>query len=224
MSVTTYSKKTQGELALSTNFKVKEFACKDGSDAVLIDSALVEKLQQIRSHFGVPVTVNSGYRTAAHNAKVGGAVNSQHIYGKAADFVAAGKDPLDVAKYAESIGCGGIGYYPADRFVHVDVRSGKACWVNRSDGKGDVVVATHGGAAAAQTVGTYQVPTATLRRGSKGDGVKWLQTALNTRGYGLAVDGGFGAKTESAVRHFQAARGLAVDGVAGPKTKAKLSD
>lgn len=45
MSVITYSLKTDGSKNLSTNFKIKEFACKDGSDTVLIDSDLVKVLQ-----------------------------------------------------------------------------------------------------------------------------------------------------------------------------------
>jgi putative chitinase len=57
----------------------------------------------------------------------------------------------------------------------------------------------------------------TLRRGSKGEGVKKLQAKL-----GLAADGDFGPGTEAALKKWQAANGLTADGVAGPKTLAKL--
>ena len=57
----------------------------------------------------------------------------------------------------------------------------------------------------------------TLRRGSKGDGVKKMQAKL-----GLAADGDFGPGTEAALKKWQAANGLTADGVAGPKTLAKL--
>lgn len=43
-------------------------------------------LQPVRFKFGA-VHVTSGYRCPALNKKVGGAVNSEHIYGQAADFV-----------------------------------------------------------------------------------------------------------------------------------------
>lgn len=57
----------------------------------------------------------------------------------------------------------------------------------------------------------------TIKRGSKGDAVKTLQTTLN-----LLVDGIFGPLTEEAVKEFQKANGLTADGIVGPKTWAKL--
>ena len=57
----------------------------------------------------------------------------------------------------------------------------------------------------------------TLRKGSKGDEVKKLQTKL-----GLTADGDFGPGTEAALKKWQAENGLTADGVAGPKTLAKL--
>jgi putative chitinase len=57
----------------------------------------------------------------------------------------------------------------------------------------------------------------TLRRGSKGEEVKQMQTKL-----GLSADGDFGPGTEAALKKWQAANGLTADGVAGPKTLAKL--
>lgn len=63
----------------------------------------------------------------------------------------------------------------------------------------------------------------TIKNGSRGEDVKTLQTALNKTGnYGLATDGIFGAKTESAVKDFQKSRSLSVDGIVGAKTWAAL--
>ena len=128
--VKTYSIKTNGNLKLSNNFTVKEFACKDGSDTVLIDSALVDLLQKIRDHFGKPITINSAYRNATYNKKIGGVSNSQHVYGTAADIVVQGVKPEEVAKYAEYLmpKTGGIGLYSS--FTHVDVRSNRSRWKN----------------------------------------------------------------------------------------------
>lgn len=58
-----------------------------------------------------------------------------------------------------------------------------------------------------------------LRRGSKGDAVKMLQTNLNSvMNAGLDVDGSFGPKTEAAVKDFQKKFNLEVDGIYGPKS------
>ena len=127
-TVKVYSKAKDGSKALSANFKVREFACSDGTDTIFIAPALVTVLQQIRDHFKAPVTINSGYRTEAKNKAVGGAAYSQHKYGTAADITVNGVAPKDVAEYAETIlvGMGGIGIYK--NFTHIDVRKIKSRW------------------------------------------------------------------------------------------------
>ena len=132
MGVKTYSVKTDGSKYLSANFKVSEFKCNDGSDTVLISDELVTLLQKIRDHFGKAVVINSGYRTSTYNKKVGGATNSQHVKGTAADITISGVSPLEVAQYAEYLQptSGGIGVYQS--FTHVDVRTTRSRWDNRS--------------------------------------------------------------------------------------------
>ena len=71
-------------------------------------------------------------------------------------------------------------------------------------------------------VTSYPVPARTLRKGNRGDDVKWLQQRLNVYGAGLAVDGDFGPVTEAAVREYQLRHGLAVDGIVGPVTRKAL--
>lgn len=123
-----YSKAKNGNTKLSANFKVREFACNDGSDPIFISSELVEVLQKIRDHFGKPVNINSGFRTASYNKKVGGATYSQHLYGTAADIRISGVSPKNIAAYAETLlpNKGGIGIYRD--FVHIDVRDVKSRW------------------------------------------------------------------------------------------------
>ncbi len=139
MTVQTYSKKTSGDLQLSDHFKVKEFACGDGTDLVKVDTELVDVLEVIRHYFGKPIIITSAYRTHTHNKKVGGSRNSQHVLGKAADIVMVGVSPKEVASVAEYVlgNKGGIGLYPGKGFVHIDVRDTCSRWVNY-DGK-DVV-------------------------------------------------------------------------------------
>ena len=130
VEINAYSKAKDGDKKLSTNFKVKEFASKDGSDAVLVAPRLVMVLQSLRSHFCAAVTINSGYRTPQYNAKVGGVTDSQHCYGTAADIVVRGKTPAQVAAYARQLmpDWGGVGVYAKQNFVHIDVREAKADW------------------------------------------------------------------------------------------------
>lgn len=128
MAINAYSLAKDGTTYISKNFRVREFACKDGSDPVFIDDDLVGVLQQIRDHFGKAVTITSAFRTANHNKKVGGATYSQHCYGKAADIKVSGVAPSKVAEYVETLmpNTGGIGRYST--FTHVDVRSTKSRW------------------------------------------------------------------------------------------------
>ena len=123
-----YSKSKDGNKKVSANFRVREFACKDGSDPIFIDSKLVTILQKIRTHFGRAVTITSAYRTPTHNRSVNGSEFSQHTYGRAADIRVSGVSPEKIAAYAEKLlpGTGGIGVYST--FVHIDVRSVKARW------------------------------------------------------------------------------------------------
>ena len=137
VGVQTYSKAKDGNTQLSENFKVKEFACKDGSDKILVDITFVQThLQDIRSHFGKPVIINSAYRTEAYNRKVGGAKCSYHMKGRAFDIHINGVTPQEIAKYAASIGIPGIIQY--NSFVHVDSRDNKY-WARNNNGKVTVV-------------------------------------------------------------------------------------
>lgn len=123
-----YSKSKDGNTKLAKNFTVKEFACKDGSDPIFINSALVDILQKIRDHFGKPVTITSAYRTVARNNAIKGAKYSQHLYGNAADIKVQGTNPKTVSEYADKLmpNKGGIGTYST--FTHIDVRPTKSRW------------------------------------------------------------------------------------------------
>lgn len=133
MGVQQFSKSRDGKIQLSENFKVKEFACKDNSDKILIDVTFVKThLQDIRTHFGKPVIVNSAYRTESYNRYVGGAKNSYHMKGRAFDISIKGVSPQEIAKYAASIGIPGVIQY--NTFVHVDSRDTKY-WARNDNGK-----------------------------------------------------------------------------------------
>lgn len=51
---------------------------------------LAEVLEEIREYVGVPIIINSAFRTLDVNAAVGGVENSLHTYGLAADITCVG--------------------------------------------------------------------------------------------------------------------------------------
>lgn len=65
----------------------------------------------------------------------------------------------------------------------------------------------------------YNLTEKVMKKGSRGESVKWLQYRLNDLGYNLVIDGIYGAKTEAAVKDFQK---VFCDGICGPLTLEKL--
>lgn len=63
----------------------------------------VHVLQPIRDHFGKPMTIQSGYRSANVNRAVGGSFKSQHMSGQAADIEIAGVSNADIWRFAQSL-------------------------------------------------------------------------------------------------------------------------
>lgn len=68
------------------------------------------------------------------------------------------------------------------------------------------------------SINPYSLTASLLRKGAKGDNVKWLQYELRKHGYNIAVDGDFGPATDSAVRAYQKSKGLKEDGIVGENT------
>ena len=122
---TVYKSKVGKDFKISDHFTLSEMACKDGTDKVLYSTDLLKKLEQLRAYGGFTITINSGYRSPAYNKKIGGATNSQHIKGTAADIVVK-KDGKTVSGkliccLCQFLGFKGIGYI-SDKAVHVDMR------------------------------------------------------------------------------------------------------
>lgn len=216
LAVKTYKK--NASVKLSENFRLSEFQCKGKGccSATLLDDRLVELLQKLRDRLGTAINVNSGYRCRKHNSDVGGVSASNHVKGKAADIIVPGVEPAEVAKAAESVGFKGIILYTKKSFVHVAVRDTKS--FKKNTGSRTVTVSTFGGSEPCP----YSEPDGAVRRGDRGESVRWVQWMLVKCGYSLDVDGSYGPKTKTAVRTFQANNGLESDGIAGPKTRARL--
>lgn len=102
------------------HFESEEFSSPDlpgsGEQMKLV---FVERLDKVRKLVGRPLIINSGFRTEAHNAKVGGVDSSSHTKGWAADIRVEGSGQrLEVVHAALAAGFRRIGV--ARTFVHVD--------------------------------------------------------------------------------------------------------
>tara|TARA_R110002012_G_scaffold263287_3_gene446011 strand:+ start:236 stop:586 length:351 start_codon:yes stop_codon:yes gene_type:complete len=104
-------------------FLREEFACNCNCGFDTVDTELITILDKVRMHFAKPVTITSGCRCPEYNGKVGGALRSQHVLGRAADIQVKDTDPADVAAYLEDIQAPGVGRY--NTFTHVDSRSSR---------------------------------------------------------------------------------------------------
>ena len=67
-------------------FTYEEFDSPDvQGSGQMMSKDLILILESVRNELGKPVVITSGYRTLAHNEKVGGKPNSSHLKGLAAD-------------------------------------------------------------------------------------------------------------------------------------------
>ena len=115
--------------ATSHNFQERELACRCGCGLNGCTAKLVDALEDLRTVIGKPVNVNSAYRCAEHNAKVGGAPNSEHVNGLAADVSVAGLTATELEQYARQIpAIKGIGRADHQNYLHVDVRDTPGEW------------------------------------------------------------------------------------------------
>ena len=94
---------------------------------------LMWKLEALRRKGGDrPVTVNSGFRSVAHNAAVGGASNSMHLFGVAADVAVSGLSTRQIYRIAETSGFSGLEAF-TNSWQHCDSRvehpnNGSGAW------------------------------------------------------------------------------------------------
>lgn len=117
-------------IQLSPNFYSNEFDCKCSNEdckTTKIDLKLIEYLQSKRELVKIPIKINSGFRCLKHNASIGGAKNSFHTKGMAADIVLANAKIRDYLIHFKD--SKGLGIY--NTFLHVDVRDVRARWYGK---------------------------------------------------------------------------------------------
>ena len=131
LSVMVFSLAADGDKLVSPHFRVREFACNDGTDPVFIHPILPVWAEAAREING-PFRPNSAYRTVSYNAEIGGAKLSKHCQGLAMDIPALNATPQQLYDFFEEImgDTGGLGIY--NWGVHVDPRQVKSRWDERS--------------------------------------------------------------------------------------------
>lgn len=107
-------------------FNYEEFDSPDiQGSGQMMSKKLLSKLDMIREELGKPIHINSGYRTEAHNKKVGGTSKSSHLKGLAVDISC--KNSLDRFKLVDlfmKYEITRIGV--ADTFIHIDIDKDKS--------------------------------------------------------------------------------------------------
>ena len=115
---------------LTEFFDYQEFGITDETDISIrenIKKLVVNVMDKIRTEYGMPIYITSGYRTPEHNKKVGGVANSQHIYGEACDFT--GRDFKKLLRIIDEMDNEGLlNYdqliiYRKRKFIHVSYRN-----------------------------------------------------------------------------------------------------
>lgn len=90
-----------------------------------IDERLIRLMAQVSDQFGGrPLRIVSGYRETSF------VHDSKHKVGRALDFSIPGIPNEVLRDYCRTLGSVGVGYYPNSSFVHLDVRSAPAYWVD----------------------------------------------------------------------------------------------
>jgi zinc D-Ala-D-Ala carboxypeptidase len=114
------------------HFSPEEFDS-EGSpgSGVNMNIAFIELLDKIRDIAGVPLSINSGYRTVEHNAAVGGKSDSAHLKGVACDIrVDNSGDRYRLISAIISVGIVRFGI--GGDFIHLDMDytlPQKVCWL-----------------------------------------------------------------------------------------------
>ncbi len=114
----------QADALAAVNRLLRDFRTGETHD---IDPALLDLLVDLREAAGArrPVEVISGYRSPLTNAALrkkseGVAAHSLHMSGRAIDLRISDVPLAALHRSAVALGQGGVGFYPASNFVHVD--------------------------------------------------------------------------------------------------------
>ena len=123
---------------VSPHLTLAELACHDEAKTPYPEvwlptrgKALAAAFEAVRAIWGLEIRISSAYRTSLWNAQVGGALESQHVEGRALDLLPPDGVPVydfwvAILNVARAAGIRGVGYAAPAKggFVHIDIRPG----------------------------------------------------------------------------------------------------
>lgn len=121
---TSFARHRQGLSTMSAHFSYTEFRCQDGGafpecQRIWEQRAHVRRLEAYRANVGTPIRIVSGCRCPRHNKAVGGATNSQHLFGTASDI----QGLVTLAQRRQMRLFAGLGFQQSTgKVIHVDSR------------------------------------------------------------------------------------------------------
>jgi len=111
------------------NFDEREFRCRHCGRQEM-KPEFMAKLQALRTAYGKPMNISSGYRCADHPIEKAKPSPGMHATGRAADIAVQGAEAVRVLQLALEHGFTGIGVQQkgTGRFIHVDLREQPTIW------------------------------------------------------------------------------------------------
>jgi len=103
------------------NFTFAEMACQETGECAM-DKATMDRLQLLRDHYGLPLTITSGYRSPRHSIEAAKAAPGTHSMGRAVDIACNGVEALELIEEALEVRFTGFGVKQKGehRFLHLD--------------------------------------------------------------------------------------------------------
>jgi len=110
-------------MRLTPHFHLKEFAC-SCCGKIPVDNKfqeLAEELEKVRKVINKPIKIISGYRCPTNNSIVGGAANSYHLTGRAADISSGDMTGMELYKAVFISGARFTGVGIKEFAIHLDI-------------------------------------------------------------------------------------------------------
>lgn len=112
------------------NFRKEEFDCQQTGENAMRPE-FMNKLQLLRTKYGKPMKVTSGYRSPKHSIEKAKATPGTHAQGIACDIGCTGPEAFEIVRLALELGFTGIGISQKStgaRFVHLDIAPRRSIW------------------------------------------------------------------------------------------------